>query len=156
MRYSVPQATWFRPMPAYGVNDAFFSALNKEIGQVFDDLGFSTTQPGRNPAPRMSVSETANFVEIEAELPGIDENDVEVELNSDVLTIKGEKKLNGGGQQKDYYYQERAVGKFARSITLPFEPDPKTVKTVFAKGVLTITLPKSAGIKQQTVRIPLH
>ncbi|HTW34405.1 MAG TPA: Hsp20/alpha crystallin family protein [Rhizomicrobium sp.] len=143
-------------MPAYGVNDTFFSALNKEIGQVFDDMGFSTTQPGRNPAPRMSVSETENFVEIEAELPGVEANDVDVELNDDVLTIKGEKKLNYNGQQKDYYYQERAVGKFARSITLPFEPDPKTVKTAFAKGVLTITLPKAAGVKHQTVKIPLH
>jgi HSP20 family protein len=144
-------------MPAYGVNDAFFSTLNREIDQVFDEFsGYSSATAARSAAPRMSVSETGDFVEIDAELPGVEEKDVEVALNEDVLTIKGEKRLERAEQQKDYYYQERTFGKFARSITLPFEPDPKTVKTYFAKGVLKITLPKAAGVKQHTVKIPVH
>jgi HSP20 family protein len=97
--------------------------------------------------PRMSVSESDQSVEIEAELPGIDEKDVDVALNDDVLTIKGEKRMEN-------HYQDRSFGKFARSITLPFEPDAKTVKTFFSKGVLKITLPKTAG-KQHSVKIPV-
>jgi HSP20 family protein len=102
------------------------------------------------------MCETDNSVEIEAELPGVDEKDLEVALNDDVLTIKGEKKLERDEQRKDYYHQERMYGRFARSITLPFEPDPKSVKTLFGKGVLKITLPKSADAKQHNVKIPVR
>jgi HSP20 family protein len=103
----------------------------------------------------MSVSETDSSVEIETELPGVEEKDVEIALNNDVLTIKGEKRIESSLQHSDYCHQERTFGKFARSITLPFEPDPKSVKTLFSRGILKITLPKSAAIKQQTVKIPV-
>jgi HSP20 family protein len=157
MTYSGPQTTWFRPMPAYGVNYGFFAPLHKEIERVFDEFGgFSSGTATRNAAPRMSVSETDSSVEIEAELPGVEEKDVEVALNDDVLTIKGEKRMERDDLQKDYYYQDRSFGRFARSITLPFEPDPKTVKTLFVKRVLKVTLPKSIGVKQHTVKIPVY
>ena len=157
MTYSVPQTTWFRPMPSYGVNYGFFSPLHKETDQIFDDFGaFPSATAARSATPRMSVGETDNWVEIEAELPGVEEKAIEVTLSDDVLTIKGEKRMESDNLKKDYYYQERTFGKFARSITLPFEPDPKTVKTLFTNGVLKITLPKSTGVKQHTVKIPLH
>jgi HSP20 family protein len=143
-------------MPSYGVNYGFFSPLKKEFEDIFDEFRtFPSTAEGRSAAPRMSVAETENWVEIEAELPGVADKDVEVTLSDDVLTIKGEKKLVRDDLKKDYYYQERAFGKFARSITLPFEPDAKSVKTLFVNGVLKITLPKTVG-KQHTVKIPLH
>jgi len=94
-------------------------------------------------------------VEIETELPGVEEKDVEIVLSDDVLTIKGEKRMDSSLQHSDYCHQERTFGKFARSITLPFEPDSKSVKTLFSRGVLKITLPKSAAIKQNTVKIPV-
>ena len=103
----------------------------------------------------MNISETDNAVEIEAELPGIEEKDVEVSLNEDVLTIKGEKKMERDEQQKNYRHQERMFGKFERSIDLSFVPDPKSVKALFAKGVLKITLPKSATAIQNNVKIPI-
>ena len=106
--------------------------------------------------PRMNVTETDSAIEIEAELPGVEEKDLDITLNEDVLTIKGEKRVLRDEQQKDYYYQEISSGRFARSVTLPFEPDPKTVKTLFAKGVLKITLPKTANLKQQTIKIPVR
>ena len=155
MRYSVPQTTWYRPMPSYVVNDALFSAFNGEIDHVFDEFGrFSSATAARSGAPRMNVSETDTWVEIEAELPGVEEKDVEVVLNDDVLTIKGEKRMESSLQHSDYCHQERTFGKFSRSITLPFGPDPKSVKTLFSQGVLKITLPKSSGGKQHTVKIP--
>jgi len=156
MTYSVPQPTWFRPMPVYGVNNGLFSTWQREFDQVFDEFGGYSPAATRSMAPRMNVSETDTFVEIEVELPGVDEKDVEVALNDDVLTIKGEKRMERDVPPKDYYYQERTFGRFARSITLPFEPDPKTVKTLFVKGVLKITLPTSVGVKQHIVKIPVH
>jgi HSP20 family protein len=131
--------------------------LQSEIDHVFDEFGhFSSARATRGAAPWMNVCETNNSIEIEVELPGVDEKDVQVALNEDILTIKGEKKMERDEQQKDYYHRERTFGRFARSITLPFEPDPKTVKTLFVKGVLKITLPKSAGVKEQTVMIPVR
>ncbi len=142
----------------FDLNGGFLTAMRKEIDHVFDEFGGRPSTNGsasRSAAPRMSVSETEGSVEIEAELPGVEEKDIEVALNEDVLTIKGEKRQEREEQHTDYYRQERSFGRFARSVTLPFEPDPKTVKALFARGVLKITLPKSATVKQQTIRIPV-
>ena len=158
MSYLTPQSTWFRPGSSFDANSGFLSALNREIDQVLDGFGSyssSSSTACRNSTPRMSVSETDSSVEIETELPGVEEKDVEIALNDDVLTIKGEKRMESSLQHSDYCHQERTFGKFARSITLPFGPDPKSVKTLFSRGVLKITLPKSAAIKQHTVKIPV-
>lgn len=157
MTYLVPQTPWFRPGSAFDPRNGFFSSLPGEIDHIFDEFGyFSSPKSYGSTAPRMSVSETDNWVEIEAELPGVDEKDVEVALTEDVLTIKGQKRMDREENKKDYYYcQERTFGRFVRSITLPFEPDPKTVKTYFVKGVLTITLPKPVGAHAKMVKIPV-
>jgi HSP20 family protein len=154
MSYPTPQSTWFRPASTFETNRSFLSALNREIDHVLDEFGSSSAHNSGTTTPRMSVSETDQSVEIETELPGVDEKDVDVALNDDVLTIKGEKRMENHSQHGDFCYQDRSFGKFARSITLPFGPDPKTVKTLFSKGVLKITLPKTAG-KQHSVKIPV-
>lgn len=156
----IPQNSWPRTSMLYGTNGTpsggIFDAMRKEIDQVFDQFGdLSSATASYRGSPRMNIGETESSIEIEAELPGVEEKDIELALNEDVLTIKGEKRMDHDEQHKDYYRKERLFGKFARSITLPFEPDPKTVKTHFAKGVLKITLPKSATVKQQTVKIPV-
>jgi HSP20 family protein len=155
MSYQTPHSTWFRPASPFEMNRSFLSALNREIDQVLDGFGsFSSANTSHSATPRMSVSENDQSIEIETELPGLDEKDVDVSLNDDVLTIKGEKRMENHSQRSDYCYQDRSFGKFVRSITLPFGPDPKTVKTHFSKGVLKITLPKTAG-NQHTVKIPV-
>jgi HSP20 family protein len=144
--------SWFRSLSAPNGDD-FFSSLRKEVDRVFEDFG-------RGPAfqlatPRINVAETDGAIEVEAELPGVDEKDVEVVVERDVLTIKGEKKFEREEKKKNYHVQERAYGSFARSLALPFEPDAKTVKATFDKGVLRITLPKTASIKEKTSKIPI-
>ncbi len=164
MTYLTPQSTWFGPQPTWfgsaataNASGRALSAAQREMDRILDELGgWPSAAATGHAVPRLSLSETDNSVEIEVELPGVDEKDLEVALNEDVLTIKGEKKVERDEQQKDYYHQERIFGRFTRSITLPFDPDPKTVKTLFAKGVLKITLPKSAGVKQHTVKIPVR
>src|SRR5207237_6196445 len=107
----------------------------REMDRFLDQFDGSPSAPTGHSVPRLSVSESDNSVEIEVELPGVDDKDIEVMLNEDVLTIKGEKRIERDEQQKDYCHQERTFGRFARSITLPFDPDPKTAKTFFANGV---------------------
>ena len=158
MSYLTPQSTWFKPTSSFDANRGFLSALNREIDHVLDGFGSyasSSATASRNSTPRMSVSETDSSVEIETELPGVEEKDVEIALSDDVLTIKGEKRMESSLQHSDYCHQERTFGKFARSITLPFGPDPKSVTTLFSRGVLKITLPKPNGGKQHSVKIPV-
>jgi len=110
---------------------------------------------GMAAAPRIDVSETETELKIEAEMPGVDEKDVEVVLSDGRLTIKGEKKQEKEEKKKDYHLVERSYGSFARSIGLPFEADPGQVKATFAKGVLTVTVPKPPEVKAKEKKIPV-
>jgi HSP20 family protein len=106
-------------------------------------------------APRIDVSETDTEIKIEAEMPGIEEKDVELVLSNGRLTIKGEKKQEKEEKKKDYHVVERSYGSFARSISLPFEADPGQVKASFVKGVLTVTVPKPPEVKAKERKIPI-
>jgi HSP20 family protein len=101
------------------------------------------------------VSETDKEIKVSAELPGMDEKDIDVSLTRDSLTIKGEKKQETEDKGEDYYRMERSYGSFTRSIPLPIEVDTDKVQATFKKGVLEITLPKTARAIQETRKIPV-
>jgi HSP20 family protein len=88
------------------------------------------------------VSETENEIRIRAELPGVSENDVEVTLTDDILTIRGEKKEERREEKENYFLSERTFGSFQRSLRLPFSADADKVKASFESGVLNVTVPK--------------
>jgi HSP20 family protein len=88
-----------------------------------------------------------------AELPGMDEKDIEVKVSNGTLTIKGEKKEEKEERDKDFYLSERRYGSFARSFEVPAGVDPAHIEARFAKGVLTVTLPKSPEAKQNEKKI---
>jgi HSP20 family protein len=137
-----------------------FGSLRRDMDRVFEDFwrdfGWGpATQPGMAVSPRIDISETDTELKIEAELPGIDEKDVEVVLGHGRLTIKGEKKQQKEEKKKDYHMVERSYGSFARSIGLPFEADPNQVEAAFAKGVLTVTVPKPPEVKAKEKKIPV-
>jgi HSP20 family protein len=156
MTYLVPQNTWFGSSSNIDQNNQPFTAMRKALDQVFHEFGgVSSGNCSHCTSLRLNISETDNAAEIDAELPGVEEKDVEVSLNDDVLTIRGEKRMEREDQQKNYRHQERMFGKFERSIELSFKPDPKAVKALFAKGILKITLPKSASAVQNNVKIPI-
>lgn len=104
---------------------------------------------------RFEVSESDDSVEITAELPGIDESDIDVTLDHGVMTIKGEKKAESEKNQKDYHLSERHYGSFVRSFRLPESVNEEKVKATFDKGVLAITLPKRAEAKRQQKKIAI-
>ena len=137
-----------------------FGSLRRDMEGLFEnfsrDFGWGPpAAAGVGMAPRVDVSETESEIKIEAELPGVDEKDVEVVLSDGRLTIKGEKKQEKEEKKKDYHMVERSYGSFARSIALPFEADPNQVKASFAKGVLTVTVPKPPQVKAKQKKIAI-
>ncbi|HUB12371.1 MAG TPA: Hsp20/alpha crystallin family protein [Acetobacteraceae bacterium] len=105
------------------------------------------------PTPAIDVTEDAACYKVTAELPGMDEKDIEVALTDEMLTIKGEKKLETEEKDKEYYLSERSYGMFRRSFALPDGIDRNKVAAAFAKGVLTVTLPKSEVAKVEPTKI---
>ncbi|MEM8837825.1 MAG: Hsp20/alpha crystallin family protein [Pseudomonadota bacterium] len=101
----------------------------------------------------LDVRETDEAVEVCVDLPGLDEDDIQVALNQGALTIKGERKDETEDKGKDYHRIERSYGSFSRRIALPAEIDEAGVAAVFEKGVLTVTLPKSKEAKAKERKI---
>lgn len=104
-------------------------------------------------SPNIDVMEKANEYVIKAELPGVKEDDVEVSVTGDMLTITGEKEQEAEEERKGYYYSESSYGSFSRSLTIPSNVDPDSIEANFDKGVLEITLPKIAESKPKKVRV---
>ena len=128
------------------------------MNRLFDDAFRSFDTPalfGRMPNwPSMEVSETDNEVRVTAELPGLDEQDVEVLLEDGGLTLRGEKKSEI--EDKDRHYSERFYGRFERRIPLGFDAEQEKVNAAFKNGVLTVTIPKSAEAQRNTKRVPIN
>jgi HSP20 family protein len=104
-------------------------------------------------APRIDVSETDDEVRIKAELPGVNEKDIDVRLVDDVLTIRGEAQTEHEEKQQDYRVMERARGTFVRSLRLPFMADASQVQASFKDGILSITIPKPREARERVQRI---
>ena len=136
-------------------------ALRREIDRLFDSFheGASRLPFGRPAfnlelawpretswaiAPAVDVAEKDKEYEITAELPGMDEKNIEIKMSNNVLTIKGEKKEEKEEREKDYYLSERRYGSFTRSFQVPEGVDTGKIEATFAKGVLTVKLPKTA------------
>jgi HSP20 family protein len=136
-----------------------FVALQKEIDRVFSDFGRGFRLPAMASetrlAPRIDVSETDQALEITAELPGVDEKDIEITLVDDLLTIKGEKKAEAERKEKDYHIVERSYGAFQRSLRLPFDADSGKVEAHFEKGVLKVTVPKPPEVEAKSQKIAI-
>ncbi|HET9147284.1 MAG TPA: Hsp20/alpha crystallin family protein [Acetobacteraceae bacterium] len=135
---------------SYGRSADPFLMLHREINRLFDDTLRGAPGMGSGAvmeAPRMNVSETEQEIRIEAELPGVAEDDVQIEMTNDLLTIRGEKRTEKEDQDKNknYHIVERSYGSFSRSIRLPFAAKPDQVSASFHNGVLTITVPKAAA-----------
>ena len=131
-----------------------FSALQQEIDRLFEGLsrGFSGF-PGREAMPSMDLSETDKEIEITAELPGLEEKDIQLNVADNVLTIRGEKKNEREETQKDYHLVERSYGSFTRAVQLPDGVNPDSIKAVMSKGVLKVTVPKPAPAQTKKIDI---
>jgi HSP20 family protein len=144
-------------------NDPFL-AMRREMNRLFDDVfdgfglpsAFGPVLRQMPAAPKIDVSETDNEIQITAEMPGIDQNDVDVLLEDDRLIIRGEKKEEREDKDRNYHVRERVQGAFSRTLPLPFAPDPNQVKAEFRNGVMTITIPKPQEVNQKQHRIEVQ
>jgi HSP20 family protein len=110
----------------------------------------SITIDGKNYEHDVVIRLSGEGVKITAELPGMEENDIEVNVSDDVLTIKGEKKE---AKKKDYYVSERHYRSFQRSFHIPDSVDANKIEAIFKNGLLTVTLPKTAQGEKQAKNI---
>jgi HSP20 family protein len=140
-----------------------FMTLHREMNRLFDDVfrGFdmapfgSLSGAGRMMGwPQVEVSETDKDLRISAELPGMDEKDVEVLMQDGVLTIRGEKKSEI--EDKERAFSERYYGRFERRIPLGQDVDDDKVEAAFKNGVLTITIPRTAQAAPHVKRIAIN
>lgn len=118
------------------------AAQNRPFGNGMVDVSFE-------------VAESDAAIEITAELPGIDEDNVELSVSDGVLTVRGEKKAETEEKQKDYYLAERRYGAFQRAFRVPDSVDEDKIEAKFDKGVLHLTLPKRPEVvaKKKTIEI---
>jgi HSP20 family protein len=142
------------------------------VERLFDDFGrgwgwspFRSPMFGMEPfrgreltwgrAPIVDVAERENEYEITAELPGMEEKDIDLTVSDGVLTIKGERKEEKEEKNKDYHISERRYGSFQRSFRLPDGVDDSRIDAKFKNGLLTVTLPKSAEAQKKSKKIEI-
>ena len=104
-------------------------------------------------APAIDVVEEEDKFSVKVELPGVKEEDVNVSIAGDTLTIEGEKKAESEVKRKGYYYSETSYGSFSRSITIPSTIDTGNIEANYDKGVLEITLPKAPEVKPKKITV---
>ena len=130
--------------------------FQSELNRVFDGFfGRSGTMPGgdRVWAPAVDMYETKDDLVVTAELPGVNEKEVQLSITGDVLSLKGERTLNQETKQESFHRGERWYGRFERHLSLPISVQADKVKATYRDGVLTITLPKAEEIKPKSIKI---
>src|SRR6187200_2626221 len=126
--------------------------LNLLFSSIFDTPTGSVSA-GRRWLPAMDLVETDDHFVLRADLPGLAEDDVDVTLENDVLTVSGQRKAETETREKGYYRVERASGSFRRSLSLPEGVDPDAIEANFDKGVLEVRIPKPEQRKPRKVAI---
>ncbi|MDR3475465.1 MAG: Hsp20/alpha crystallin family protein [Devosia sp.] len=165
----LPIKTQAKPATAPAKPWAPFDTLRQEVDRLFDTVGRGFFPPAPRSvfdldltwpqdmswaiAPAVDVVDKGQAYEITAELPGLDEKDIEVKLAEGTLTIRGEKQEDKEEKKKDYYVSERRYGSFVRSFQLPDGIETDKIEASFAKGVLTVSVPKAAQAQKSEKKI---
>jgi len=130
--------------------------LRKEMERLFDrfwEPDFPELVPVGEWSPRLDLSETKDALVVRAEIPGIEAKDVQISLQEQVLTIRGEKKHEKEEKDEHHYRMERSHGDFARSVRIPVPVEREKVTAKFKNGVLTITLAKTPAAKETSIPV---
>jgi len=152
-----------------GLSGYPFNTLRREIDRFFDDFGgrgwrlpFDWSLFSQLPAaeslvytPAIDVAEKKDAFEITAEVPGMEEKDIEVKLANGCLSIRGEKKSDREEKSANYYLSERNYGSFNRYFPLPNGVDAEKISASFKNGILTVTLPKTVEAQETEKKIPI-
>lgn len=140
-------------------------SLQRDMNRLFDDVfrSFESRLPGMGALgsfaglgaawPSVEISDTDKEIRVTAEVPGLEENDIEVLLDGEVLTLRGEKRSET--EDRERQFSERVYGRFERRIPLGVEVEEDRIEARFRNGVLIVVLPKSERAQSQVRRIPI-
>lgn len=150
-------------LPITRFTEAPIQSIFGEFDRMFDDFrrnldvtpAFYSDLPVRSHLARVDVAETPKAIKVSAELPGMEQKNIELALTKDTLTIKGEKKSEHEEKNEQMYRMERSYGAFERVIPLPCEVDEGKVEAIFHNGVLTVTLPKTEAAVHAAKKIAI-
>ena len=137
------------------------SAIHERMNQLFDETFLPSRGSEAAPAaamwsPAVDIYESGDDIVVKAEVPGIDKDDVAVEVKDGILTLRGERKFEKEVSEKEYYRMERSYGTFTRSFTLPPTVDSDKIDAAFSQGVLKITLPKREESKPKQIKVKIN
>jgi HSP20 family protein len=135
------------PVPQDGMDRLFEEVFSDSFGFGTWDLGSARF------VPLADMYEDDSNLELRLEVPGVDEKDLEISIRENVLTVKGERKLENNEKSENFVRQERAYGKFSRSFTLPSSVDPEHVDANYVNGVLHVWLSKRADARPKQIRV---
>ncbi len=134
------------------------SEMNRLFNTVFDTPAAAGQGAGplRRWLPAMDLVETGEHFVLRADLPGLSEEDVRIELEENVLTVSGERKAEHEQQEEGFHRVERAFGSFTRTLTLPKGIDPEAITASFDKGVLEVRIPKPQETRPRRISIGVN
>jgi len=128
--------------------------LHREIDRLFSDFAQGVGPNGaQNIVPNIEISETDKAIEVTAEMPGLERKDVEISIDDDTLTIRGEKKVEENQKDKNVQLSERSYGVFVRVLQLPPGIDPASVQATMSNGILKLTIPKPAKSEPKKIEV---
>lgn len=137
-----------------------FNSLQRQMNRMFDNFfGTTPSMPfeeglsGWEFGPLVDIYEDDQKLTFKVEVPGIDEKDIKVEIENNVLTVRGERKLEKDVKEENYRRMERHYGAFSRSFTLPSAVDPEKIEANYTHGVLAIQMPKLAGARPKQIKV---
>ncbi len=127
--------------------------MNRLFEEAYTSRGEEKDMVASTWNPSVDIYETENELVLKAELPGIDEDDIEIKLEDNTLTLKGDRKFEKETKEENFHRIERSYGSFYRSFTLPRNIDQDKIKAESESGILKITMPKKAELKPKKVKI---
>jgi len=138
-----------------------FKSLQRQMNRMFDNFLSRTTSlmpfeenlNGWEFGPPVDIYEDDQRLTFKVEVPGIDEKDIKVEIENNVLTVHGERKLEKDVKEENFRRMERHYGAFSRSFTLPSTADPEKIEANYAHGVLAIQMPKRAEARAKQIKV---
>ena len=133
------------------------NVLQDRMNRLFDDAGRGwrgdESAATTTWSPAVDIFETENEIVVKAELPGVDRKDISLNLENNVLTLKGERKFEKETKEENYHRIERAYGGFSRAFSIPATVDEEKIRADYQHGILRIALPKKEQVRPKQIRI---
>jgi len=142
-------------MPAVVRFDPFrdITSLRDEMNRLFSRTIGEGAPAGSAWTPAVDIFDASDAIVLKAELPGLSADDIDIEIDDNVLTLKGERRFEDKVEEGRYYRLERAYGQFQRSVTLPQGVKPDEITASFDQGVLTVRVPKADEVKPRKIAV---